>query len=339
MPTTLKDVAARCNVHPSTVSRVLRGKENIAISDGTRKKILKAVKELNYQPDQTARALRLRKSNVIGLIIPNIASPFFSGIAKSIALKCHSTGLTLIVTDTNEDQEKEIKAVYDLYSRGVDGMIIAPVQEKDHHIQDLRSRDFPFVLIDRCFDDIETNAVINNDKQSAYDTISSFAALGHKAIGFVSGRSNLYTIRKRLEGYKKALNEYDLISNPDYISGGEPTLESGYESAVKLLSLSIPPTAFLISGTIITLGVIKAILEKGLNIPKDISIVGYTDTIYAPFLICPLSTISHDVQKIGNEAFNLLYKHMESGNIRALSKVVIETMFYERNSTGPALIK
>ena len=333
MAITLKDVASLCHVHPSTVSRVLRGKENIKVSDETRKKIFATAQKLHYQPDQTARSLRLKKSNAVGLVIPNISSPYFSGIAKIIDMECSNAGYTLVVCDTNEDQKKEIRAINDLCSRGIDGLIIAPVQESDYHIRDLVEKKFPFVIIDRCFNDFKTNAVISNDEESAYQAVMHLADLGHSNIGFICGRVNLYPVLKRLDGYKKALRAHNLGSNSEYISGGRGSLESGYNSMQQLLTLPKAPTAFIISGTIITLGAIKALIEMGLMIPEDISIIGFTDTIYAPYLVWPITTISHQVQKIGQESFNILFNQMESKQLVRLKQVVIGLRFNDREST------
>ncbi len=157
--------------------------------------------------------------------------------------------------------------------------------------------------------------------------------MGHKRIAFISGRPNLFPVIKRLQGYKKAIVDYKLNNGSELFLGGKPTLQSGYESALKLLNFPVPPTAFLVSGSIITLGVIKAILEKGLSIPEDISIIGFTDSIYSPYLVCPLTTISHSVKKIGEKAFKILFAQMKAENSLPCSKIIIETEFTNRNST------
>lgn len=337
MASTLKDVAALAGVHPSTVSRVLRGKENIPISKTTKSRIFEAVKELNYRPDKTARALRLRKSDAVGLVIPNIASPYFSGIAKTLDTLCHNAGYSLMIYDTNENQEKEIQVIEDLLGRGVDGLIIAPVQDADSHIRQLVEQNIPLVLIDRDFENMQTHAVICDDEISAYKAVSCLSELGHKRIGFISGRQNLYPVLKRLEGYRKALNDFDLEKDPAFIASGGPTLESGYVSAVNLLSLPNAPTALLVSGTIITVGSLKAIQEKGLSIPEDVSIISYTDTIYAPFLSTPITTISHSVKEIAENAFKLLHRQMDSAAKTKVSKVIVQTHLYKRASTARAL--
>ena len=338
MGATLKDVAALAKVHPSTVSRVLRNVENLKISEDTKVRIFKAIKELNYHPDQTARSLRLKKSFTIGLIIPNVASPYFIGIARSLDAACTKEGYTLIISDTNENQEKEIKAVYDLYSRGVDGLVIAPVQDSDEHIQDLIQKKFPFVLIDRYFEKYETNAVICNDKDSAHNAIQHLIDLGHKRIGFISGRANLYPVVKRLEGYTRALNDNGLEVHEELICSSSPALDDAYQSVIKLMDLPNPPTALLISGTIITLGVLKAIIGKKKSVPKDFSIIGFTDTILASYFISPVTTVSHKVEEIGIKTFEILFEHMNSSEELPYSKVIVETNFINRDSTAIANI-
>ena len=334
---TLKDVAAMAGVHPSTVSRVLRGKENIPITETTRQRIKKAAKDLKYLPDERARALRLGKSHTIGLVVPDISNVFFAEIAKSIEIESYEAGYTLVVCDTNEEQEKEVHFVNSLISRGVDGLIIAPVQDSADHIFELKEKNYPFVLIDRCFEEMETNAVISDNEDAAFKAVAHLAGLGHKRVGFLSGRQNIYTIRKRLAGYKKAVEEYNLEKDEALICGNGFTFESGYEATFGILSLANPPTALLISGNIITLGAIKAILEKGLSIPDDISMIGFTDNIISPYLVCPLTSISHPLREMGKKAFDLLIKHVESKDHLPITEEIIKTQFYVRKSTSRIL--
>ncbi len=276
---TLKDVAALAKVHPSTVSRVLRSVENVPITEETRKRVIAAAKSLDYQPDQRARALRLGKSNTIGLIIPDISNPFFAEIAKSIEQESYDSGYTLVVCASNEDQEKEIDFVHNLISRGIDGLIIAPVQDSYEHLVDLKKRNYPFVLVDRCFDEFETNAVVSDNEAAAFEAMEYLKDLGHKRIGFLSGRSTIYTIRKRRQGYQKAVDLFGLDKDDALVSAGGFTFEEGYSETLKMLSLAHPPTALLIAGNRITFGALKAFVEKGLTIPDDISIIGFTDSI------------------------------------------------------------
>ena len=337
-PVTLKDIARICNVHPSTVSRVLREQEPLKISKNTRDKILETARELKYQPDQTARALRTKKSYTVGLIIPNISSPYFSGIAKVIDQRCGETGYTLIISDSNENQDKEIRIVNDLVSRGVDGIIIAPVQESDKHIRELVEKKYPLVVIDRCFKRFKTNSVISNDEDIAYKTVEYLANHGHRSIGFIMGRPNLYPVMKRLIGYKKALNDFGLPLKKEFILKGTQSIDSGYQSFKTLLSLPDFPTAILISGTIITLGSIKAIIENGYKIPHDISIIGFTDIPYAEYLSIPLTTVSHKINEIGKEAYKLLLHEMITGSMVS-DEIVVESVMNVRKSVAQMVDK
>jgi len=338
MSATLRDVAALAGVHTSTVSRVLRGKENLPIASETRKRIQDAAKKLNYQPDQTARALRLKKSNTIGLIIPDISNSFFAEIARAIEAESYQAGYTLVVCNTNEDQEKEIRFVNNLVSRGIDGLIIAPVQDTDRHIRELKNRKFPFVLIDRRFEDLETNFVIGDNEEAAFNAMCYLNQLGHRRIGFLSGRQNIYTIRKRLDGYKRAVTQFSLCNGADLVCGESFTFESGYAAMQKLLDLPNPPTALLLSGNTISIGAIKAILDRGLLIPDDISIIGFVDNVLSPYLFCPLTTISHPLDEMGKKAFAVLLDHMQSKETRPNAKIVVKTQLNKRSSTDSVTV-
>jgi LacI family transcriptional regulator len=334
MAPTLKDVASRVGVHPSTVSRVLRGKENLKISAETRDKIVEAVKELNYIPDFTARALRMKKSFTIGLIVPDILNPYFARIARKIEQLGFEQKYTVIVCNTDEDQEKEILFLNQLIARGVDGIILAPVQESKDHILDLIKKEIPLVLIDRIFDDVKSDAVITNNEESVIEADCYLAKLGHTRIAFVRGQKDIYTIKNRLVGYKEGLKKCNIEFREEYLVGEGFEYEDGYEAMQKLIDLPELPTAIISSGgDLVTVGVIKAIMEKQLKIPEDISIIAFFDSIYTPILITPLTTISHFRKKIGQEAFQLLMDQINS-NVKIPPRVIcVDTQFQEREST------
>ncbi len=332
MVTTLKDVAKLAKVHSSTVSRVLRGNDDLRIPEETQQKIIKAAKELNYHPDQTARSLRLKKSFSIGLIVPDITNPFFASIARSIEICSFETEYTPIVCNTDENQEKEIHFINELLSRGIDGLIIAPVQDCIDHIRVLKDKKFPFVLVDRFFDQMETNAVVSNNEDSAYEAVSYLANLGHRRIAMIKGRNNIYTIQKRLVGYQRAIESLNLENDPKQVAGDGFCLEDGYEAALQVLNLPERPTAMLVSGNLVTVGVLKAIIEKGLSIPDDISVIAYADNVFSPYLFVPLTTVSHPLTEMGHRAFHLLREHMEAKEPLPFSKIVIQTQFEIRDS-------
>ena len=333
---TLKDIAIRAGVHPSTVSKILREKENIQISDVTRKKVQKIAQDLDYHPNQMAQAFRLKKTFTIALIIPEISNSFFSGIARAIEEESYRAGYNLVVCNTNENSEKEEKYIKNFISRGIDGFIIAPAQKSESNIENLMKRKIPFVLVDRSFSSLQTNAVVSDNKISAYKSVKYLYELGHKRIGFIRGVNELPTIQLRLNGYLKAIGEFNLDKNPDLICGNGFTVESGIESTKKVLALENPPTALIVSGNMLTIGTIKAIMEKELSIPEDISIIGYADDTWASCAITPLTVISHQLDYIGKKSINLLLEQINSNDKDfPVSKVEIETKLIIRKSTGP----
>ena len=334
MPVTLKDIAKQVGVHPSTVSRVLRKNEAQHVSQKTRNRIFAVARELDYHPNQVARALRLQKTLTIGLILPDIANPFFSGIARSVELQSFDSGYNLVVCNTGEDQEREIGFVHNLIGRGIDGLIIAPVQNSDKHIVELLDKNFPLVLIDRWFEHIETNAVLTDNEESAFNAMVHFANAGHKRIGFISSRPHISTIQNRRAGYLRAISTFNLDDDPELICGIGSEITDGYKSTMKLLALPDPPTALLISGNMLTIGVLQAITQKGLSIPCDISLIGYTDSYYTPYLLCSLTTVSHPLEEMGRKAFELLLKNMKSKVPLPISKIVIETQLNKRASVS-----
>ncbi len=335
MATTLKDVAAYVGVHPSTVSRVLHGKENLKISKKTNDKILKAVKELNYVPDFTARALRMKKSFTIGLIVPDILNPYFARIVRRVEQLGFEKKYTVIVCNTEENQDKELLFLNQLISRGVDGIILAPVQDRNDHIVELIDKKIPLVLIDRIFDDLKVDSVITNNADSVINAVSHLVKLGHKRIAFLRGQKNIYTIKNRLDGYFQALEKFNLKKNNKFIVGDGFEFEDGYEATQKLLKLPKLPTAIISSGgDLVTLGAIKAIYENGLKIPDDISLVAFFDSLYSPFLATPLTTISHFRKRIGEEAFHLLLKQIETKRKATPKIICVDTKFEIRNSTA-----
>ncbi len=332
---TLKDIAKLAGVHPSTVSKILSGKENIQISDGTRKKVQTIAQELDYRPNQLAQAFRLKKTFTIALIIPEISNSFFSGIAKSIEKESYQAGYNLVVCNTEENSEKEEKYINNFISRGIDGFIIVPSQKSTDHIKNLIKRKIPFVLVDRSFPSIQTNTVVSDNVISAYKCTKYLSELGHKRIAFIRGINELSTIRLRLEGYLKAVKEFNLDQDSELICGNGFTLESGRNSTKEVLSLEKPPTALIVSGNMLTIGAIKAIMEKKLTIPNDISIIGYVDDDWASCAITPLTVISHQLKYIGKKSFSLLLEQIKSGDIDIpVSRVEIESKLIIRDSTA-----
>jgi LacI family transcriptional regulator len=335
---TLKDIAKEVGVHPSTVSRVLSGKyDHFNVSKETRDSILKVAKEWNYVPDDTARSLRLQKTQTIGLIIPDILNPFHAGLARSIGFACESNDYHYIICNTDEDQDKEIKFIELLRRRKTDGMIIIPVQNRKDHLEALKQENYPLVLVSRHFEDLEVNSVITDSFADAFQSVDYLAKLGHRRIAFISGRRITIPIQERERGYKEALMAHNIVIDHDLIVGDGFTTEDGYAATKKVLGLPEKPTALLVSANIIIVGVLEAVFEAGLLIPDDISIVAFTEMRATPYLSLPLTGISQPVIQMGKKAVSLLLKQIEATDKPRVEKIVLASKFTIGKSTQKAL--
>jgi LacI family transcriptional regulator len=211
-------------------------------------------------------------------------------------------------------------------------LVIAPVQDSIIHLRALKERNFPFVLVDRFCEEMEANAVISNNEESAYSAVEYLAKLGHRRIALIQGRNKIYTIEKRLIGYQRAIENLQLENSPELICGDGFRMEDGYDAALRIIQLENRPTAMLVSGNLVAVGVIKAIIDKGLSIPDDISLIAYADNVFSPYLLTPLTTVSHPLLEMGQKAFELLRKQMESKSQPPCSKIVVQSQLEIRKS-------
>lgn len=330
---TLDDIAKKAGVSVSTVSRVLNGKTGeYRISKKTQDIVNDIAKKLNYRPNQLARGLRLKKTNTIGLVLPDISNPFFAHVARIIQTEAYELGYILIVCNTDEDQEKEIEQVNLLRSKGVDGFIIMPVGLKYEHIEELQDSNVPLVLLDRCFDDIQTNSVIVDNYMGTFRAIEYLINNGHKRIALIQGLPNTSTNTKRLEGYRSALQKNDIPVDEKLIVGKDFREDNGYIESKFLLNLSEPPTAIFCTSDLITLGTLKAIHEEKLTIPEDISIISFDDFDFAPYLDTPLTAVSQPKQMMGKMAVKQLIEDIKGNGDQEKKHIVLKPTLNIRQS-------
>jgi len=332
--TTLKQIAAKVGVHPSTISRVLTDRyENFSVSAETRELILKTARQMHYVPNEMARGLRLRKSHTIGIVIPDILNPLYAGIIRSIERANTNDKYYFIICNTDEDQEKEIKLVEMLVNKRMDGLLIVPVQEKLDHLKALREQNYPMVFILRCFDEMESNAVVMENSADAFRAVEHLIKLGHRRIGFIRGRRNSYEIQGREQGYRAALQAHQLAIDPALIVGDGCLARDGYQATQQILGLANPPSALLVSENVIVVGVLESLFEAGLMIPDDFSIISFADMTFAPYFPTPLTTISMPIEQIGKHSIQILLKQMNSPEKPLNKKISLPGKFIIRKST------
>ncbi len=336
MTITLRDIAEKAGLSISTVSRVLNRKtEQHRISKETERLVLKTAKELNYRPNQLARGLRLRNTQTIGLVVPDISNPFFACLTRSIQNTAHKLGYTLIVCDTDENVGLEIEHINLLRSKGVDGFVIMPVGQRYEHLEPLVGEGVPVVLVDRCFPELQTDSVVVDNHRGAYELTEYLLACGHRRIAIIQGLPQTFTSNERVRGYRDALLSHGVAVDESLIVGRDFRRENGYIETKLLLSLREPPSAIFATSDLITLGALEAISEEGLHIPDDISLVSFDDVEFGPFLRCPLTAIAQPKEIMGEIAVNLLMERLRGRRQGEAQRIVLPPRLVIRQSVKP----
>jgi len=308
--TTIRDVARTAGVSINTVSRALNGKPDV--NPETKRLILEAAERLQYTPNKLARGLRSKKTGVIGVIVADIANPFFSAMVKGMGKAVKELGYSIILQDTSENYENEEEAILIMQSEQVDGVLITPVQTDKRSILKLQESGIPFVLVARHFSDVDTDYVVADDVQGGYLATTHLIENGYTKIAFINGPSYNSSAIERLEGYKKALEEHNIELNEKLIRSGALTMEDGYSHGKALLIDHDPqPTAFFTFSDFVALGAMKAIREAGLRIPEDIAIVGYDDIPFSSCLKVSLTTVKVLKREMGKKAISVLEKKID----------------------------
>jgi LacI family transcriptional regulator len=335
MAVTLHDIARQSGVSISTVSRVLNKKSvRSRISRQTEKLILKTAKELNYRPNQLARGLRLKRTHTIGLVVPDVSNPFFAFITKSVQTVSHKLGYTLVVCDTDENLPLEVEHTQMLCSKGVDGLIVLPVGQKSNHLEGLLRNGVPLVVVDRSFTGLNSSTVVIDNHGGAFEATELLIRNGHKRIAIVQGLPDTFTASGRLRGFLDAHEKYGIPVDRRLIVGRDFRKETGYIETKFLLSLEHRPTAIFTTCDLITLGALEAIMEEGLEIPRDVSIVAFDDIESASYFRCPITAIAQPKENMGEIAVKLLLEQIRNPNKYEPKRIVLKPKLVVRESVG-----
>lgn len=330
---TLEDIANKVGVSTTTVSRVLTGQSNrYRISDRTRELVSNTASELGYLPNQLARGLRTKRTNTIGLIIPDISNPFFSTIARNIEILARKVGISIILSDSQEDTQLEIESLRILQARNVDGLIICPVGEESAHLLNIVRNGLPVVIVDRYFPDINCPHVVSDNYQGALDAVSHFFEMEHKRVAFIQGRVNTSVNNDRVRGYRDAHKLHNIPVDESLIVGDSFGKRNGYSSAKILLKKNPPPTAIFLASNLISLGAMSAIHEENLKIPDDISIIAFDDQPYSDYLATPMTTVNQQTAEAGEISFKLLLSQIEDEQYKSVERIVLPTTLIFRKS-------
>ncbi len=321
---TIKDVARLAEVSPATVSYVLNGKRTI--SPETKERVFAAVKSLDYVPDLNAQGLSRRDSRLIGVVVPQtetgdrlmFQNSFYGEILGSIEYYARLKGYHILVsaTDANESYLTLAK------KRNLDGIIIIGMYPDDFY-QQMKQTHIPIVLIDSYCNDHYYHNVRIDDAYGSYLAATHCLNAGHRDVAIFTGcvKEN-GVMKKRLTGYRQALEEYQIPYRPEYVFEGQIGYESGVEFAQKFLSMHLPVTAVICAADILAIGAMKGFSDAGLRIPDDISIVGFDDLEISQYLTPALTTVKQQISLKGQKAVELLLKHIDDPNLSKQEEIL-----------------
>jgi LacI family transcriptional regulator len=307
MTVRLKDVAQDLGLSAVTVSKVLR--DHPDISEETRKRVLKRLKEMNYQPNLAARSLITGRTWTLGVLVPDLLHPFFASIAQSVAQAIQPNGYSLLIMSSDEDAELEKRGIHDLLARRVECIMIASAQWSVESFRRIEEQKTPYILLDRQFAGLDANFVGVDDQAVGMLATRHLIEQGCRNIAHIRG-PEVSTAQGRLDGYRKALYEAEMQSLPGHVvslgsSGDHRGEPGGYEAARQLLQSRTRPDGIFCFNDPSALGAMRAILDAGLRIPEDIAVVGCGNLSYSDFLRVPLTSVDQGSEEIGRQAAQL----------------------------------
>jgi LacI family transcriptional regulator len=309
---TIKDIARELGISPSTVSRALKDHPDISVA--TKKAVNELADKLNYQPNIVALNLRQKKTNTIGVIIPEIVHFFFSTVISGIEDVAYTAGYNVILAQSNESYQREITDMKALFNSRVDGMLLSISRETTNfdHIESIISKGVPIVFYDRMYNSPNSSKVIVDDYAGAKEAVNHLISQGCKKIAHINGSPNLIISIDRFRGYTEALEENKIETNEDLIVNCQSgTFEEGKRATHKLLSQKNIPDAIFAGNDPMAMGAMMAIKEKGLKIPQDVAIVGFSNWFFGELMDPSLTTVDQPGFEMGQEAARLLIRQIE----------------------------
>lgn len=330
----MKDIARALNVSVVTVSRALRDRPDI--SKATRDAVLAKMREMGYQPNVLARSLVTGKTNLIGVVIPDLMQTFFAEIAHGITREFTPAGYQVVIANSEEDADLELREIRALLARQVDGLIIAFAESRQPPsvLADLRQQNIPLVLIDRNIPGVDTNFVGVSDEQLGCLATQHLIDRGRRRIAHIRG-PNITTGEGRMAGYQATLSHAGITTPRCYVVSAAVDDKSGYAAMRKLLSCTPPPDAVFCYNDPVAAGAINAIIDSGMRVPEDIAVIGAANMYYSRMLRVPLSSIDQNSTKIGRESAALMLKILR-GESSETATIVIPPKLVIRESTRSA---
>ncbi|MGQ0286026.1 HTH-type transcriptional repressor PurR [Pasteurellaceae bacterium 22721_9_1] len=318
---TIKDVAKMAGVSTTTVSHVINKTRHVA--EETKQSVLNAIQQLNYSPSAVARSLKVNTTKSIGMIVTTSESPYFAEIIHAVEEHCYKQGYSLFLCNTQNDPEKIKNHLEMLAKKRVDGILIMCSEYAQDSLEFFNNfNDVPMVIMDWGIASENNDRIQDNSLIGGYLATKHLIENGHKEIGIIAGELCKTISKNRYQGFEQAMKEANLHINPDWIQEGFFEPEDGYECMNKILNQEKIPSAIFCCNDVMALGAISAIIERGLNVPEDISIIGYDNIHASRFYAPPLTTIHQSKSRLGQQAISLLFERIQ---IKSTERKVIDT--------------
>ncbi len=306
----MNDVAKKAGVSIVTVSRVVNNNTNV--NEATRAKVLKAIKELKYQPSRVAKRLRSKSlsGNLLGIMIPDIQNPFYVDVLRGIEDVAYKNHYAIIVSNFGQDEQKERMYLDILKSESIDGLIVAPAHENDTKVIEVLKSGLPIVCVDRGLEGVDVDVVLVSNQKGSFDAVSYLIQQGYNRIAFIAGKPQIPSSRLREKGFREAHEKYNLPVDESLIKRGDSSHKSGIELCEELLNLKNPPNAIFTGNNLITLGALETIHKHGISIPNDLAIIGFDDMYWSNSLNPSLTAVKQPAYEIGKRAAELLIQRI-----------------------------
>jgi LacI family transcriptional regulator len=314
----ISDVARESGVSIFTVSAVINNKSHVR--KNLRERVEEAIRKLNYRPNLIARSLIKQKTQTIGMIVPDIANPFFPMVVRGAEDAALKHGYNLLLCNSDDSLTKEESAIELLLSKRVDGILLtkAAGDFRPELWQMINESGVPFVLVMRTFPQLTKDAVTNDDYQGAYDAVCHLARAGRRRIGMISGPLKISNAKERWRGFRHALEENNLVCDPDLVVEGDYRIESGYRAGHALLSHR--PDGIYVANHLMTIGLLKAVDEMGLKCPDDFGLVSFDDYPWLGVFRPRLTTVELPKHQLGTEATELLIERISGSQAKPVLK-------------------
>ncbi|MGP4039687.1 LacI family DNA-binding transcriptional regulator [Gracilibacillus sp. D59] len=326
---TIYDVAEKAGVSIATVSKVINNTGNMR--DTTRQKVMKVMEELNYFPSVMASALTGKKTQTLGLLVPDISNPFFSEMARTIEDRAHERGLSVIMCSTDEDEEKEKKYLELLRRKQVDGFIIASSFHDKKLLENIKNSGIPLVMLTQDAGSLGVTSVSVDDFTGGFEATSHLLSLGHQNIVIIAEQR--LSSKMRIYGFREAYETHGYKYNDEMVLKTTASIENGKKCLEEILKKKERPSAIFACNDLIAIGVIQGAREHDIDIPRDLSIVGFDNTILATTTVPSLTTVAQPINEMGKKVVDVIVSNINNEEPNS-ERILFKPKLMVRDTSG-----